>query len=113
MIRSFCFCVHQLSHNIKNVVLRPSGVRQSRLMLTLQDNSFLSIDKVPSKDAEEMRLFLDAVHQNRLNAGEHQLSQGLTLAVIKNITGLQTSILDEYLCKNPHQNISRPNSTAC
>ncbi|EPY79399.1 ubiquitin specific protease 37 isoform 2-like protein [Camelus ferus] len=38
-------------------------------MLTLQDNSFLSIDKVPSKDAEEMRLFLDAVHQNRLNAG--------------------------------------------
>lgn len=40
-------------------------------MLTLQDNSFLSIDKVPSKDAEEMRLFLDAVHQNRLNAGKH------------------------------------------
>ncbi|PNI70898.1 USP37 isoform 2 [Pan troglodytes] len=37
-------------------------------MLTLQDNSFLSIDKVPSKDAEEMRLFLDAVHQNRLPA---------------------------------------------
>ncbi|XP_063101181.1 ubiquitin carboxyl-terminal hydrolase 37 isoform X3 [Cavia porcellus] len=57
----------QLSHNIKNVVLRPSGVKQSRLMLTLQDNSFLSIDKVPSKDAEEMRLFLDAVHQNRLH----------------------------------------------
>ena len=65
------FCVDQLSHNIKNVVLRPSGAKQSRLMLTLQDNSFLSIDKVPSKDAEEMRLFLDAVHQNRLNAGKH------------------------------------------
>nr|XP_021520154.1 ubiquitin carboxyl-terminal hydrolase 37 isoform X2 [Meriones unguiculatus] len=60
--------IFQLSHNIKNVVLRPSGTKQSRLMLTLQDNSFLSIDKVPSKDAEEMRLFLDAVHQNRLNA---------------------------------------------
>ncbi|KAM5228569.1 ubiquitin carboxyl-terminal hydrolase 37 isoform 2-T2 [Ctenodactylus gundi] len=60
--------IFQLSHNIKNVVLRPSGVKQSRLMLTLQDNSFLSIDKVPSKDAEEMRLFLDAVHQNRLHA---------------------------------------------
>ncbi|XP_012595691.1 ubiquitin carboxyl-terminal hydrolase 37 isoform X2 [Microcebus murinus] len=60
--------IFQLSHNIKNVVLRPSGTKQSRLMLTLQDNSFLSIDKVPSKDAEEMRLFLDAVHQNRLHA---------------------------------------------
>ncbi|XP_045416047.1 ubiquitin carboxyl-terminal hydrolase 37 isoform X3 [Lemur catta] len=60
--------IFQLSNNIKNVVLRPSGTKQSRLMLTLQDNSFLSIDKVPSKDAEEMRLFLDAVHQNRLHA---------------------------------------------
>uniref|UniRef100_A0A8C7C0E6 Ubiquitin carboxyl-terminal hydrolase 37 n=1 Tax=Neovison vison TaxID=452646 RepID=A0A8C7C0E6_NEOVI len=60
--------IFQLSHNIKNVVLRPSGAKQSRLMLTLQDNSFLSIDKVPSKDAEEMRLFLEAVHQNRLHA---------------------------------------------
>ncbi|XP_054405822.1 ubiquitin carboxyl-terminal hydrolase 37 isoform X6 [Pongo abelii] len=60
--------IFQLSHNIKNVVLRPSGAKQSRLMLTLQDNSFLSIDKVPSKDAEEMRLFLDEVHQNRLPA---------------------------------------------
>lgn len=63
-------CVDQLSHNIKNVV-RTQWSKQSRLMLTLQDNSFLSIDKVPSKDAEEMRLFLDAVHQNRLNAGKH------------------------------------------
>uniref|UniRef100_A0A2K5E4T1 Ubiquitin carboxyl-terminal hydrolase n=1 Tax=Aotus nancymaae TaxID=37293 RepID=A0A2K5E4T1_AOTNA len=44
-------------------------------MLTLQDNSFLSIDKVPSKDAEEMRLFLDAVHQNRLH-GAMKPSQG-------------------------------------
>ncbi|KAM4835981.1 ubiquitin carboxyl-terminal hydrolase 37 isoform 2-T3 [Thomomys bottae] len=60
--------IFQLNHNIKNVVLRPSGAKQSRLMLTLQDNSFLSIDKVPSKDAEDMRLFLDAVHQNRLHA---------------------------------------------
>lgn len=65
----------QLSHNIKNVVLRPSGTKQSRLMLTLQDNSFLSIDKVPSKDAEEMRLFLDAVHQNRLHTAM-KASQG-------------------------------------
>ncbi|XP_036611077.1 ubiquitin carboxyl-terminal hydrolase 37 [Trichosurus vulpecula] len=57
----------QLSHNIKNVVLRPNGAKQSRLILTLQDNSYLSIDKVPCKDADEMRLFLDAVHQNRLH----------------------------------------------
>ncbi|XP_039769439.1 ubiquitin carboxyl-terminal hydrolase 37 isoform X2 [Ornithorhynchus anatinus] len=56
----------QLSHNIKNVVLRPNGAKQSRLILTLQDNSYLSIDKVPWKDANEMRVFLDAVHQDRL-----------------------------------------------
>ncbi|XP_006892004.1 PREDICTED: ubiquitin carboxyl-terminal hydrolase 37 [Elephantulus edwardii] len=68
--------IFQLSHNIKNVVLRPSGAKQSRLMLTLQDNSFLSIDKVPSKDAEEMRLFLDAVHQNRLHAAMKSQGSG-------------------------------------
>lgn len=52
-------------------------------MLTLQDNSFLSIDKVPSKDAEEMRLFLDAVHQNRLHTGK--VMQSLKLAVLKTV----------------------------
>ncbi|XP_060049876.1 ubiquitin carboxyl-terminal hydrolase 37 isoform X2 [Erinaceus europaeus] len=72
----------QLSHNIKNVVLRPSGAKQSRLMLTLQDNSFLSIDKVPSKDAEEMRLFLDAVHQNRLHTAMKPQGSGSFGAVL-------------------------------
>ncbi|XP_004864643.1 ubiquitin carboxyl-terminal hydrolase 37 isoform X2 [Heterocephalus glaber] len=72
----------QLSHNIKNVVLRPSGAKQSRLMLTLQDNSFLSIDKVPSKDAEEMKLFLDAVHQNRLHTAMKPQGSGSFGAVL-------------------------------
>uniref|UniRef100_A0A667H135 Ubiquitin carboxyl-terminal hydrolase 37 n=1 Tax=Lynx canadensis TaxID=61383 RepID=A0A667H135_LYNCA len=74
--------IFQLSHNIKNVVLRPSGVKQSRLMLTLQDNSFLSIDKVPSKDAEEMRLFLDAVHQNRLHTAMKPQGSGSFGAIL-------------------------------
>ncbi|XP_008823936.1 ubiquitin carboxyl-terminal hydrolase 37 isoform X1 [Nannospalax galili] len=74
--------IFQLSHNIKNVVLRPSGTKQRRLMLTLQDNSFLSIDKVPSKDAEEMRLFLDAVHQNRLHAAMKPQGSGSFGAIL-------------------------------
>uniref|UniRef100_A0A673TCT4 ubiquitinyl hydrolase 1 n=1 Tax=Suricata suricatta TaxID=37032 RepID=A0A673TCT4_SURSU len=74
--------IFQLSHNIKNVVLRPSGAKQSRLMLTLQDNSFLSIDKVPSKDAEEMRLFLDAVHQNRLHTAMKPQGSGSFGAIL-------------------------------
>ncbi|XP_054979143.1 ubiquitin carboxyl-terminal hydrolase 37 isoform X2 [Sorex araneus] len=74
--------IFQLSHNIKNVVLRPSGAKQSRLMLTLQDNSFLSIDKVPSKDAEEMRLFLDAVHQNRLHGAMKSQGSGSFGAIL-------------------------------
>ncbi|XP_045150695.1 ubiquitin carboxyl-terminal hydrolase 37 [Echinops telfairi] len=72
----------QLNHNIKNVVLRPSGTKLSRLMLTLQDNSFLSIDKVPSKDAEEMRLFLDAVHQNRHHAAMKPQGSGSFGAIL-------------------------------
>ncbi|XP_048664950.1 ubiquitin carboxyl-terminal hydrolase 37 [Marmota marmota marmota] len=74
--------IFQLSHNIKNVVLRPSGAKQSRLMLTLQDNSFLSIDKVPSKEAEEMRLFLDAVHQNRLHTAMKPQGSGSFGAIL-------------------------------
>ncbi|XP_069873307.1 ubiquitin carboxyl-terminal hydrolase 37 isoform X2 [Dipodomys merriami] len=74
--------IFQLNHNIKNVVLRPSGAKQSRLMLTLQDNSFLSIDKVPSKDAEDMRLFLDAVHQNRHTANKTPQGSGSFGAIL-------------------------------
>ncbi|XP_077874140.1 ubiquitin carboxyl-terminal hydrolase 37 isoform X2 [Ictidomys tridecemlineatus] len=74
--------IFQLSHNIKNVVLRPSGAKQSRLMLTLQDNSFLSIDKVPSKEAEEMRSFLDAVHQNRLHSAMKPQGSGSFGAIL-------------------------------
>ncbi|XP_074857604.1 ubiquitin carboxyl-terminal hydrolase 37 [Carettochelys insculpta] len=57
----------QLSHNIKTVVLRPNGGKLCCLMLTLKDASFLTIDKVPSKDANEMRMYLDAVHQDRVH----------------------------------------------
>ncbi|XP_062482758.1 ubiquitin carboxyl-terminal hydrolase 37 [Pezoporus occidentalis] len=57
----------QLSHNIKTVTLRPNGRKLCCLMLTLKDTSFLTIDKVPFKDANEMRMYLDAVHQDRLH----------------------------------------------
>uniref|UniRef100_A0A8C9EH18 Ubiquitin carboxyl-terminal hydrolase 37 n=1 Tax=Pavo cristatus TaxID=9049 RepID=A0A8C9EH18_PAVCR len=58
----------QLSHNIKSVTLRPNGRKLCCLMLTLKDTSFLTIDKVPLKDANEMRMYLDAVHQDRVHA---------------------------------------------
>ncbi|KAJ7405242.1 Ubiquitin carboxyl-terminal hydrolase 37 [Willisornis vidua] len=57
----------QLSHNIKTVTLRPNGRKLCCLMLTLKDTSFLTIDKVPFKDANEMRMYLDAVHQDRVH----------------------------------------------
>lgn len=56
-------------------------------MLTLKDTSFLTIDKVPLKDANEMRMYLDAVHQDRVHTGkcpssnshQWQLREGATL----------------------------------
>uniref|UniRef100_A0A8C5PRA1 Ubiquitin carboxyl-terminal hydrolase n=1 Tax=Leptobrachium leishanense TaxID=445787 RepID=A0A8C5PRA1_9ANUR len=51
----------QLNHNIKTIVLRPVGSKQSRLMLTLKDSSSLTIDKASSKDAEELKQFLDSL----------------------------------------------------
>ncbi|XP_075465780.1 ubiquitin carboxyl-terminal hydrolase 37 isoform X3 [Ascaphus truei] len=55
----------QLNHNIKTVVLRPVGMKQSRLMLTLKDTSSLTIDKVPCKDAEELKHFLESVSHEK------------------------------------------------
>ncbi|XP_006036518.1 ubiquitin carboxyl-terminal hydrolase 37 isoform X1 [Alligator sinensis] len=65
----------QLSHNIKTVVLRQNGGKLCCLMLTLKDASFLTIDKVPSKDANEMRMYLDAILQDRVH-GAVRPSQG-------------------------------------
>uniref|UniRef100_A0A8D0HBF5 ubiquitinyl hydrolase 1 n=1 Tax=Sphenodon punctatus TaxID=8508 RepID=A0A8D0HBF5_SPHPU len=65
----------QLSHNIKNVALRQNGAKLCCLMVTLKDSNFLTIDKVPSKDANEMRSYLDAVHQDRLHTAV-KASQG-------------------------------------
>jgi len=64
------FFAFQLSHNIKSVTLRPNGRKLCCLMLTLKDTSFLTIDKVPLKDANEMRMYLDAVHQDRVHTGK-------------------------------------------
>ncbi|NXR25552.1 UBP37 hydrolase, partial [Cinclus mexicanus] len=67
----------QLSHNIKTVTLRPNGRKLCCLMLTLKDTSFLTIDKVPFKDANEMRMYLDAVHQDRVyTAGKPSQGSG-------------------------------------
>ncbi|XP_063285340.1 ubiquitin carboxyl-terminal hydrolase 37 isoform X2 [Pelobates fuscus] len=51
----------QLSQNIKNIVLRPTGMKQSRLMLTLKDSGAITVDKAPMKDAEVLKHFLDSV----------------------------------------------------
>ncbi|XP_068102151.1 ubiquitin carboxyl-terminal hydrolase 37 isoform X2 [Hyperolius riggenbachi] len=52
------FPLHQ---NVKTVVLRPSAVKLSRLMVTLKDGSSVMIDKVQSKDAEDLKNILDAI----------------------------------------------------
>ncbi|XP_061465273.1 ubiquitin carboxyl-terminal hydrolase 37 isoform X2 [Rhineura floridana] len=59
--------IFQLNHNIKNVVVRPSRGKLCCLMITLKDSSFLTVDKIPPKDADEMKLYLEAV-QNRVHA---------------------------------------------
>lgn len=60
--------VFQLSNNITSVVLRHCGERQSCLNLTLKNNSSLFIDKLSRRDAEQLKMFLDIVHQNEFQA---------------------------------------------
>ncbi|XP_073503506.1 ubiquitin carboxyl-terminal hydrolase 37 isoform X1 [Phyllobates terribilis] len=55
----------QLNQNIKNIVLRPVGGKQSRLLLTMKDSSSLTIDKVSSKDAEQLKHLLDFINHEK------------------------------------------------
>ncbi|XP_012620220.1 ubiquitin carboxyl-terminal hydrolase 26 [Microcebus murinus] len=55
----------QLSNNIKNVVLRSYGEKQNHLHLTFQNNNFLFIERLSSKDAEQLKRLLDKVHGNK------------------------------------------------
>lgn len=51
----------QLNQNIRNIVLRPVGMKQSRLLLTMKDSSSLTMDKVSSKEAEELKHLLESI----------------------------------------------------
>ncbi|XP_028597904.2 ubiquitin carboxyl-terminal hydrolase 37 isoform X1 [Podarcis muralis] len=53
--------IFQLNHNIKNVTVRPSRGKLCSLIISLNDTSYLTVDKIPPKDAEEMKQFLEAV----------------------------------------------------
>nr|XP_033800407.1 ubiquitin carboxyl-terminal hydrolase 37 [Geotrypetes seraphini]XP_033800408.1 ubiquitin carboxyl-terminal hydrolase 37 [Geotrypetes seraphini]XP_033800409.1 ubiquitin carboxyl-terminal hydrolase 37 [Geotrypetes seraphini] len=89
--------IFQLNHNIKNVVLRPSGVKQSRLMLTLKDTSSLTIDKIPCSDADELSQYLHSVCQEKNQTGKPQGSgsfQGvLGSRTLQRETNMQLSII--------------------
>ncbi|XP_073397144.1 ubiquitin carboxyl-terminal hydrolase 37-like [Dendrobates tinctorius] len=55
----------QLNQNLKNIVLRPVGGKQSRLLLTMKDSSSLTIDKVPSKEAEQLKHLLEFINHEK------------------------------------------------
>ncbi|EHH59947.1 hypothetical protein EGM_10182 [Macaca fascicularis] len=57
--------IFQLSNNIRSVVLRHCKKRQSHLRLTLKNNVFLFIDKLSYRDAKQLNMFLDIIHQNK------------------------------------------------
>ncbi|XP_022419641.1 ubiquitin carboxyl-terminal hydrolase 26 [Delphinapterus leucas] len=56
------YITFQLSNNIEDIVLRPSGEDQNNLYLSLQTNDLLIIEKLSSRDAENLKKFLDRVH---------------------------------------------------
>ncbi|XP_069923472.1 ubiquitin carboxyl-terminal hydrolase 26 [Oryctolagus cuniculus] len=56
----------QLTDNIKSVVLRSREDDQNHLHLTFQNNNFLFIERLSSSDAQELKLYLDRVHQKKL-----------------------------------------------
>nr|XP_005991835.1 PREDICTED: ubiquitin carboxyl-terminal hydrolase 37 [Latimeria chalumnae] len=56
----------QLNQNIRKVILQMSGAKQQRrLLLMLKNSSSISIDKVPHKDAEELKQYLETLQQGK------------------------------------------------
>ncbi|XP_007462971.1 PREDICTED: ubiquitin carboxyl-terminal hydrolase 26 [Lipotes vexillifer] len=56
------YTAFQLRNNIKDIVLRPSEEDQNYLHLSLQTNDLLIIERLSSRDAENLKMFLDRVH---------------------------------------------------
>ncbi|XP_059535343.1 ubiquitin carboxyl-terminal hydrolase 26 [Myotis daubentonii] len=62
------YTTFQLGNNIKNIVFRSYGENQNYLHLTFQNNSFLFIRKLSSRDAKNLTMFLERAHQNNLQS---------------------------------------------
>ncbi|XP_036695114.1 ubiquitin carboxyl-terminal hydrolase 26 [Balaenoptera musculus] len=60
------YTAFQLRNNIKNIVLRPYGEDQNYLHLTFQTNDLLFIERLSSRDAKNLKMFLNRFHQNHL-----------------------------------------------
>ncbi|XP_004634584.1 ubiquitin carboxyl-terminal hydrolase 26 [Octodon degus] len=54
----------QLNNNIKNVALTSYGEDLSHIQLTFQNSNFLFIERMASKDAEQLKAFLDRAPQD-------------------------------------------------
>ncbi|XP_053552503.1 ubiquitin carboxyl-terminal hydrolase 37-like [Bombina bombina] len=73
-----------LNQNIKTVILRPMGKKQSRLMVNLKDTSSLTIDKIPCKDADELKQFLDSFKIEKAQTGKPVQGSGSFGGVLVN-----------------------------
>uniref|UniRef100_A0ABM5F7M1 Ubiquitin carboxyl-terminal hydrolase n=1 Tax=Pogona vitticeps TaxID=103695 RepID=A0ABM5F7M1_9SAUR len=76
--------IFQLNHNIKNVAVRPSKGKLCCLMVTLKDSSFLTVDKIPSKDADDMKLYLETVQNGAHTAVKSSQGSGSFGGVLGN-----------------------------
>ncbi|XP_068103208.1 ubiquitin carboxyl-terminal hydrolase 26-like [Hyperolius riggenbachi] len=105
------FPLHQ---NVKTVVLRPSADKLSRLMVTLKDGGSVMIDKVQSKDAEELKNVLDAISTEKaqtVNLSQGSASFGGVLgnrtAQVRPLMNMQTQEVELLHTAKVEENFSR------
>ncbi|XP_070585449.1 ubiquitin carboxyl-terminal hydrolase 37 isoform X1 [Erythrolamprus reginae] len=73
-----------LNHNIKNVAVRSSKGKLFCLTISLTDSSVLTLDKIPQKDANEMKLYLEAIQNNIQRAVKLSYGSGSFGGVLSN-----------------------------
>ncbi|XP_029786963.1 ubiquitin carboxyl-terminal hydrolase 26 [Suricata suricatta] len=70
------YTTFQLHNNIKNVTLRSYGENQNNLHVIFQNNVFLFIERLSSREAKELKMFLNRVRRNNNKPSKGHVKDG-------------------------------------
>ncbi|ELV09456.1 ubiquitin carboxyl-terminal hydrolase 26 [Tupaia chinensis] len=94
----------QLNNNIESIVLRSYEEKRHQLYLTFRNKEFLFIERLSFTDAKDLKMFLDRIHQNKLQSpGSPEKDEGVFTS---------TTTQEEINKTSFHDVLNKSNSTS-